>query len=180
MDLMRRIAVLGGQCYEEYQKNFIEGFMEEAFKREFEICIFSMYRKYLDTQIREVAESHIYELFEPEDYDAVVVLRDSIQVPGLGDALEERIHKNFSGPVLVVDIKSKYFPSILTDGFEPCYRLVSHLIEHHGYTDIAYLTGKRWHEHSIMRLEAYKKAMADHGLEVSEDRIMYGSPRNSD
>lgn len=174
MDLMRRIAVLGGQCDEEYQKNFIEGFLEEAFKHEFEICVFSMYRKYLDTQIREVAESHIYELFEPEDYDAVVVLRDSIQVPGLGDALEERIHKNFSGPVLVVDIKSKYFPSILTDGFEPCYRLVSHLIEHHGYTDIAYLTGKRWHEHSIMRLEAYKKAMADHGLEVSEDRIMYG------
>lgn len=174
MGVMRRVAVLAGQCDEEYQNGFLKGFLSEAFSRDYEVLIFSMNRKYMDTKVREVSESRIYDLFVPEDYDAVVILRDSIQTPGVGDALEERIHASFNGPVLVIDIKSKYFPSILTDSEGPCYELVSHLIEKHGYTDIAYLTGKKWHEHSIMRLNAYKRAMTDHGLEVNEDRIIYG------
>ena len=174
MGLMRRAAVLVGQCDEEYQSSFLKGFFEEAFKRNFEVCVFAAYRKYQDTLVREASEAHIFELFEPGDYDAIVILRDSIQTPGVGDALEKRIHENFTGPVLVIDLKSEYFPAILTDGTEPCYRLVSHLIEKHGYKDIAYLTGKRWHEHSIARLDAYRKAMADHGLPVYEDRVIYG------
>ncbi len=175
MTLMKRAAVLAGQCDEEYQNGFMKGFLEEAFLRGFEVCVFSMNRKYMDTHVREVAEAQIFELFEPLDFDAIVILRDSIQAAGVGDALEEKIHEcGFKGPVLVIDLKSKYFPSILTDSSEPCYRLVSHLIEHHGFTDIAYLTGKKWHEHAIMRLNAYRKAMEDHGLNVDEDRIIYG------
>ncbi len=174
MGQMKRAAVLAGQCDEEYQNGFLRGFLAEAFARDFEVCIFSMNRKYMDTHVREVSEAQIFDLFVPDDYDAIVILRDSIQTPGVGDALEERIHESFTGPVLVIDLKSKYFPSILTDSSEPCYRLVSHLIEHHGFTDIAYLTGKRWHEHAIMRLDAYKKAMEDHGLPIYEDRIIYG------
>ncbi|MBQ2083229.1 MAG: EAL domain-containing protein [Lachnospiraceae bacterium] len=174
MGKTKRAAVLAGQCDEEYQNNFLKGFLKEAFSREFEVCVFSMNRKYMDTPPREASEAHIFDLFVPEDFDAIVFLRDSVQTPGVADMLEEKIHASFKGPVLVIDIKSRYFPSILTDGFEPCYRLVSHLIEDHGFTDIAYITGKRWHEHSIMRLDAYKKAMADHGLKVSEDRIIYG------
>jgi len=174
MGFMKRAAVLAGQCDEEYQKQFIEGFLCEAFARDYEVCIFSTYRKYMDTRIRNISESYIFELFVPEDYDVIVILRDSIQIKGVGDSLEEMIHSRFHGPVLVVDLKSKYFPSILTNGTDPCYKLISHLIEHHGYKDIAYLTGKRWHEHAITRLDAYKKAMSDHGLTVSEDRIVYG------
>lgn len=174
MGKMKRAAVLAGQCDEEYQNGFLRGFLEEAFLREFEVCIFSMNRKYMDNHVREISEAQIFDLLVPTDFDAIVILRDSIQAQGVGDALEERIHKSFTGPVLVIDLKSKYFPSLLTDCSEPCYRLVSHLIEHHGFTDIAYLTGKRWHEHAILRLDAYKKAMADHGLTVFEDRIIYG------
>ena len=52
--------------------------------------------------------------------------------------------------------------------------MISHLIEKHGYKDIAYLTGKSWHDHSKKRLQAYRDCMAEHGLEVREDRVFYG------
>ena len=48
------------------------------------------------------------------------------------------------------------------------------MIEVHGHEDIGYLSGKKWHKHSIQRLQAYRDALKDHGLTVNEKRIIYG------
>ena len=53
-------------------------------------------------------------------------------------------------------------------------QIVKHMIEVHGYKDIAYLSGKKWHLHSLSRLHAYEDTMIAHGLTVDDSRIFHG------
>ena len=174
MAVRKRIALLLGQAEEFYQYRFIDGFLKQAFEADLDVCIFSMYLKYQDTEAREKGEKRIYSLVNFSLFDAVVVLPDTIQTPGMAREIEDRIKAEFNGPVLYVDLESKTFPYILTDSYTPVKQLIEHLVQVHGYRDIAFLTGKRWHEHSKIRLQAYRDVMAAAGLEVREDRVFYG------
>ena len=170
----RRIALLTAQADETYQTEFIRGVMKTAFSYGYDVCVFSMFIKYQNNKDREKGESNIYNLINYDMFDAVIIHSDIIQTPGIVEEIEEKVHKVFDGPVVCVDKDSKYFYSFWTDGYPAVYATISHFIEVHGYKDIAYLTGRRNHIHSRMRLEAYKDAMKDHGLPVRADRIYYG------
>ncbi|MCR5215166.1 MAG: EAL domain-containing protein [Eubacterium sp.] len=168
------IAILVGQADEEYQQGFIHGAMKKAFELGYSVSVFSMYIKYQNTKEREIGDSNIFKLVNYELFDAIIIISDSIQTPGLSNQIEEKLYESFKGPVLTIDSESKYFPSFQTDGYRAAYKLISFMIEKCGLSDIAYLTGRKNHIHSKRRLEAYIDAMKNHGLSVSDDRILYG------
>ncbi|MBP0973604.1 MAG: EAL domain-containing protein [Oscillospiraceae bacterium] len=174
MDSRKRIALFAGQADESYQSRFISGFLKEAFAAGYDVCIFSMYRKYQDTPEREQGESNIFSLMSPDKFDGAVILKDSIQTEKAAEQLELSIKDIFHKPIVVIEKESELFPSICTDCYSAIFELIHHLIEVHGCKDIAFLTGKKWHKHAQERLQAYRDAMADAGLEVSDERIIYG------
>ena len=173
-DARKRYAVLVGQADESYQERFMRGFLRRAFDNNADVCVFSMYVKYQDTAVREQGDSNIYSLMQPEAFDGIVMLKDTIQTANVPAKLEKWLKESFKGPVLVVEKESELFPYVITSSYQAMYNIVEHMIEKHGYTDIAFLSGKRWHEHSQERLQAYRDCMNKHGLTVSEDRIVYG------
>ncbi|MCM1157480.1 MAG: EAL domain-containing protein [Bacteroidales bacterium] len=170
----KRIALLAGQPEENYQNLFIQGFLKKAFASDYDVCIFAMYQKYQESTAREIGESTIFSLIRYDLFDAVVVLLDTLQTPGVAKRVEEKLKRSFSGPVFCIDKESKYFPTIMTDHYTPVKRLIAHLIERHGFKDIAYLTGKEWHIHSKQRLQAYMDCMKEYGLPVRDNRVFYG------
>ncbi len=170
----KKIALLLGQPEETYQHGFINGVTERAHSAGFDVCVFSMFIKYQNNKEREIGDSNIFNLVNYDLFDAVIVLSDSIQTPGVEKKLEKQIHDRFKGPVVCVDTDSEYFYSFWTDGYEAVYALISHLIEEHGLKDIAYLSGRKNHVHSQRRLEAYKDAMKAHDLEIKDERVFYG------
>ncbi|EXM38711.1 hypothetical protein RASY3_08380 [Ruminococcus albus SY3] len=170
----KHIALFVGQADESYQSRFITGFLKNAFALDMDVCVFSMYHKYQNTAIREKGESNIFTLMRPELFDGAVVLADTIQTAGAAEELDEWLHKNFHKPVLMIESKSKYFPSVYSDCRESIESLINHLVKVHGARDIAFLCGKQWHEHSQQRLRAVESALKKHGLSLPEDRIIYG------
>ncbi|MBR3833993.1 MAG: EAL domain-containing protein [Lachnospiraceae bacterium] len=170
----KRVALLLGHVEESYQSTFIKGFFEQMFSYDYDVCVFAMYNKYQETVEREQGESVIFSLVNPALFDGIVILSDTIQTPGLAEKLEERFKENYSGPVVCVDKQSKYYPTLITDHYFVCKKLVEHLIVEHGYKDIAYLTGKEEHIHSQERLKAYKDCMNEYNLPINENRIFYG------
>ena len=170
----KKIGLLLGQPDEKYQKEFIEGFLKQTSEDDYDVCIFAMYRKYQESTNREIGESNIFSLIPYESFDGFVVLADTIQTTGLIERLEDELQTFSHGPVLFVDKESDYFPSISTDHFHPTKHLISHLIECHGITKIAYLTGKPWHPHSIQRLNGVLECMKEHHLQVRKDWIFEG------
>ena len=174
MNRRKSIALFVGQADESYQSRFISGFLKNAFAADHDVCVFSMYRKYQDTPEREQGESNIFSLMSPAMFDGAVILKDSIQTENAADKLELRLKDIFDKPIVAIEKESDLFPSICTDCYSAVFELVTHLIKVHGCRDIAFLSGKKWHKHSKERLQAYRDAMADAGLSVNEDRIIYG------
>lgn len=170
----KKIALLIGQADEYYQAQFIEGFVGKAFENDADVLIFGSYLKYQNNLGREIGETSIFTLVPYEEFDAIAVMADTLQSPGLADSIEEIIHERCKCPVVFIDKESKYFPSVFPNHYEAVKMLVNHLIEDHGYTDIAYLTGKAWHHYSKQRLQAFMDAMTDHNLTVGKDRVFYG------
>ncbi len=175
MGKKRRIAVLMGQPEEEYQSRFSKGFINHAHRNDYDVCVFAMFLKYQENEVREKAESNIFNLINYDLFDGIVILKDTIQTTGVADQLEERLHSSYDKPVIVIESESKYFDTINSNGYLGMYNMVSHMIEEHGYKKIVFLGGKKWHKHSIERVNAYKAAMKDHGISFDEAKdIMYG------
>ncbi len=169
-----RLALFAGQADEAYQSRFISGFNKKALAADYDVCIFSMYRKYQDTPENEKGESEIFNLMNPDKFSGAVILKDSIQTENAAHELEKRLKESFHEPIVVIEKESDLFPSIYIDGYSAVFDLITHLIEVHGYRDIAFVTGKKNHKHSKERLQAYRDAMERAGLTVSENRISYG------
>lgn len=173
--MRQRIAVLVAQIDEATQKRFLTEFIEQAYAYEYDVCIFSMFQKFQETVLRNAGDSNIFKLVNLELFDAVLILSDTLLTPGLVMPLQERIKKEFSGPVLVVDQDSPFFESVKMDHYTPVKRIVDHLIEVHGYKDIAFLGGKEGHPHSVQRYNAYLDSMKEHGLHIKDKWIYHGN-----
>ncbi len=174
MEKRKRIAVLMGEADKFSNKNFIEGFLKKAFEFDYDVLVFSAYRMYQETTSREQGDTNIFSLVPYDMFDAVVVFADTIQTPGVLGRIEEELVTYFKGKVLFVDRESERFDTIFMEDYKLAKCIISHLIEEDGCTDIAYLTGKPWVKQSVVRVQAFRDCMAEHGLEVREDRILYG------
>ena len=104
-----------GQADEAYQSRFIKGFNKKALAAGFDVCVFSMYRKYQDTPEHEKGESNIFSLMNPEHFSGAVILKDSIQTEKAADMLEKRLKDNFNKPTVVIEKESDIFQSIYID-----------------------------------------------------------------
>lgn len=173
--MRRRIAVLAAQLEEKTQTKFLQAFMEEAYARDYDICVFAMTQKFQETEPRGIGDSNIFTLINFEMFDGVVILLDTLMNPGQGDKIQRQIKEEYKGPVIVVDHDSDYFESVMIDHRSPVAALVDHLIEKHGYKDIAFLGGKKNHPHSIQRLNGFRDSMERHGLEVRKDWLFDGN-----
>lgn len=169
----KRIALLCGQPEEYCQRLFVQGFNKVALAADIDVCVFAMYQKYQDSMQREAGDASIFDIINYSKFDAVVVMADSIQTPGLVEKIEERLI-GYGGKVLFVEGENSRFPNEIQDNYHPIKKVISHLIEDHNLTDIAFLTGKSWHPHAKKRLQAFLDCMKDHGLEVPPERVFYG------
>ena len=173
--MRKRVAVIVAQVDEATQKRFLTDFIRQLYTFDYDVCIFTMHQKYQETPLRDISDSNIYNLINFKLFDAVVILADTIITPGLAPILQDRVKENFDGPVLVIDQTSKHFETVMMDHYTPVRQIIDHLIEVHGYTEIAFLSGKQGHPHSIQRLNAFMDSMKAHNLPVREEWIFHGN-----
>ncbi|MCR5223115.1 MAG: EAL domain-containing protein [Lachnospiraceae bacterium] len=173
--MRKRIGVLLAQLEENTQSRFMKAFMKEAYAHDYDICVFSMYQKYQETEQRNIGDSNIFSLIRFDRFDGIVIMLDTILTPGLENKLLQQVKENFHGPVVIVDRETDLFDYILMDHYSPIVELTNHLIDVHGFTDIAFLGGKEGHPHSLQRLNGFLDSMKAHGLTVREDRVCHGN-----
>ena len=169
--MRKRIGILVAQAEENTQKRFIKAFMKEAYAHDYDICIFAMYQKYQETDLRNIGDFNIFALVPFDKFDGIVILADTIQTPGMEEILLKRVKEAYHGPVVVVDKETDLFPYVLIDHYSPIVEIVNHLIEVHHLSRIAFLGGKKGHPHSVQRLNGYLDAMKAHNLSVDESLI---------
>ena len=66
------------------------------------------------------------------------------------------------------------YPSVTFDNKAGFSKALRHIVEKHGVRNIGYVSGPRTNKDAIERLSAFREVMADEGIEVKEDHIVYG------
>lgn len=120
--------------------------------------------------------STLYDYATLVSLDALIISYGAITTFQQLDA--ERFFGKFSGiPCVIIsdDLDVPMSASVQSANYEGMHEAVSHLIEKHGFTRILYVSGpSARNQDSRERLEAYRAAMAEHGLKVEENMIAYG------
>lgn len=121
----------------------------------------------------EVGEINIYNLINYEAIDAMIMLTLTIK----SDSVKKSIAKKallHCVPLISLDENIEGAYNISFDYNESLHEIIDHVIEVHGRKKLAFMRGDRGNVVSDQREEIFRKAMAEHGLEVDESLIGTG------
>lgn len=158
----------------DYQKKLIEGIESRAYALDYDVLVFSTFIKVGGSEEWQFGEANIYNAINFDILDGVIVVPDTMNLLNSAEEVIKKIKTEFSGPVVSVEIKEDGFFCVASNDVTPVKKIVSHLIEEHKMTDIAFVTGTKGHPHAERRLEGYCEAMIEHNLPIDSSRIFYG------
>ena len=174
MSIRKRIGVMVSNATMRNCSMLVKGIIKKAYSFDLDVCVFATFIRQTENTGYQEGEINIFNLPNFDDLDGLILLGDSIQIPGLEEALEEKLMAECSCPVIVLDKESKYFPYISINDEVTFEQLVDHLIDVHGYTKINCFTGFKGHVHAENRLQGYFNSLTKHNIPVEKERYSYG------
>lgn len=171
----KKIGVFIGRPDEPFQTRLLKALGRELFQYNMDVLVFSNLLRTGGYEDYQVGEARIMELVNYDMLDAVIVVPDSLQMmPDYAGRTAQLIRRNFDGIRVSIDMEEPGYEMFACDDTAGVCEVIAHLIEVHGCTDIAFMTGPKEHPHSQARLEGYRRALLRAGLAVDEERIFYG------
>lgn len=175
MERRKCIGVFLGEPNLPFQTELLKHIRDNAFAVGCNVAVFSAMIYTGGYPMFQDGESQNVSLANFDTMDAVIALPDTLQADeNDAENVLEYIRKNFDGPRVVLDMKADGYQQFFCDDKDSVANIVSHLIEEHHCTDIAFMTGIKDHPHSINRLEGYYQALKQHNLPIDESRVFYG------
>lgn len=168
------IGVILAQPDAPYQEKLISGILEEAFGHNYDAAVFAPFTKDKNSQIWYEGEMNIFSMINYSVLDGIIFVPDTLRVDDVNKKVEADIVEKFKKPVVSVDIETKSFNNIFTDDIQNIKKIISHLIEVHRITDIAFMTGIKGHPHATNRLTGYYEALVEHNIPIDRSRVFYG------
>lgn len=170
----KTIGVFVTQAHQEFQETFSRGICERAEELGYNVAFFTSFLGYGEFQY-EIGERSIVDLPWYEYLDGIIVLPDTMQfVQGLQERVRDNISKYSKCPVVSVRFKIDEYYNVLISDDTVLDKIIRHFIVDHGFKKINFLTGPKENPVSIIRLEAYKRILAEYGIEYEEERIYFG------
>lgn len=173
--MRKRIGVLVGEAEAPHCMTLLTGITNEAKRLNFDLLIFTNFNQTMGQWRYVQGEGSIYDLINFNELDAIILVPESLHVPGVVRQIEEKVHNQFTGPVICIDYDSDYFDTIKFDDIELMKRIIHHLTDVHGVTSFAFLSGPQHHEHAVNRLKAYKEALKERQIPIDNSLIFEGN-----
>ena len=172
--MRKRIGLFIGEI-NEYCNEFTDALKARAFYDDTDIYVFVNYGVF-DAILAQYSEGEksFYKLPDYSTFDGIIVEEALMNIEGIENELYEYLHKHASCPVVYLKSVKNDFYSILYSDKQSMKDITKYVIESSGKTDICHMTGRLELDDAVQRLEGYKEAMSEAGIEVTKDMIFYG------
>ena len=138
-------------------------------------------KRYLDAGVYldKGFDYHYYSLFGYSKFDEPDILIISFgTISAVVDplSLEDFLSRLPDVPVVLMedDTEIEKGINVTIDNYQGMKSCIEHLLDVHGYRDILFVSGPRAVPDACIRLKAYQDCMIEHGIEISQDSIVYG------
>lgn len=167
------IAVITARADDSEQKTMLHGIAEAAFSMNADVAVFSnVYNHWISDELLNF-EDHIYDFFQPESFDGVIVNAEPFMDLSVLNDVFSRIRS--SGiPAVMISGEEEGFQTVSFDDEADMEQIAEHLIKVHGLTQIDILTGPAGITESEARVAGCKRAFEKHGIPFDEDHVYNG------
>ena len=93
----KRIGVILSEAESYYQERLLRGVMTKAFQLDYDVLIFTSFVKESFLKAVSVGEMQIYDVINYDKLDGVIVLADTLKMPGLFDKICRALCRNPGG-----------------------------------------------------------------------------------
>lgn len=125
----------------------------------------------------ESSYNFIYSRIQPEWLDGLIVVSGALANYIGPEALSEFLKPYESLPRIGIALPLPDIPAITVNNRDSLFSLFDHLIEHHGYREVAWLGGPESNPEARERLEIYQASMEKHGIRILPQWIYHGDFR---
>ena len=170
----RRIAVITARAGAAEQREILRGIAQTAFSADADVVVYSNLYNYWTEDPQLTYENVIYSLFDPAGFDGAIITPEAFRDMAVLDGVVQKLRKE-KLPTVVIGGELAGFDSVQSDDGDDMMRMAEHLITVHGLTDMDVLTGETDSPFARMRLDGVRRAMAHHGLPLTDGHIIYGN-----
>lgn len=157
-----------------YQQQLVHTLSKTASKRGYNLLTFSAFTIYGSDTKNAAGEYNILHLIPYEHLDALIVCHDTFNSDEAVDELWKLVTERCQAPIISIRKKVNGCYNILVEDTDAIPTLVRHFHDVHHFDRIAFMSGPYNHPDAIFRLEKYKEAMAELGLDCPEEYIFEG------
>ncbi len=157
---------------EEYPYQIILGINQYAREHDINVSYFSAFGGIVDSSGFDAGEYSIFKLPDLTCFDGVIV-SNTISNTIARNALIDRV-KAAGIPAVIFECKDhKEFHDVSIDNYSVMKKLVEHLILVHGARLFHYISGPFANQEAVIRYQAFRDALEEHGIPFDEERRMY-------
>ena len=174
--MRKRIAVILPELCDILETELIGGIHETAKALGYDVLIltdtFNTISDSYNTPYIQGLES-IYQLLGTASFDGVIFAAGRFHRTAMCEQITAVLREKQLSCV-VLDERMEGMETVYAEHEEGVRLITKHLIEDHGFTNIAFLGGVPDHEISQQRENGYRRAMQEHGLAIDETMVFYG------
>ena len=174
--MRKRIAVILPELCDILETELIGGIHETAKALGYDVLILTdTYNVISDSYATPYMQGQesIYHLLSAASFDGAIFAASRFHRAVMREQVTALLQEK-QIPCVVLDERMEGMESVFAEHEEGTYLVTKHLIEEHGFTNIAFLGGVPDHEISQQRENGYRRAMREHGLAVDESMVFYG------
>ena len=157
-----------------YQQPLVHTLSKTASKRGYNLLTFSAFTIYGSDTKNAAGEYNILHLIPYEQLDALIVCHDTFNSNEAVEELWKLVTERCQAPIISIRKKVNGCYNILAEDTDAIPAFVRHFHDVHHFDRIAFMSGPYNHPDAIFRLEKYKEAMAELGLDCPEEYIFEG------
>lgn len=158
-----------------YQQQLVHTLSKNASKRGYNLLTFSAFTIYGSDTKNAAGEYNILHLIPYEQLDALIVCHDTFNSNDAVEELWKLVTERCQAPIISIHKKVNGCYNILVEDTDAIPAFVRHFHDVHHFDRIAFMSGPYNHPDAIFRLEKYKEAMAELGLDCPEEYIFEGN-----
>lgn len=179
MDKRKKVAVFSPNIYEPMTHSIQEGISKAALELGIKVIYFASFSDSFSNKIYDQYQNYdegdivSFELPDLDDFDGIIRI-DLAYNENCVEHLDKRLSEAKIPIINVGGYDERYF-NVVTNEKASFYNIVDHLIKVHGCRDICHLAGLKERMFTKPRIDAYRKALEDNGIEYDENKVYYGT-----
>ena len=162
-----------GSINMDNQKRIMEGIIDVAKETANNAYIFTNYSGKRENKETVQGAFQIMELPDFEYFDGIIIALNTIIHLPTASYVMDKIRAS-GKPVIVLDKKVEAYGCLLSSSYDSQYRVIDHMIQVHGCTDLVYIRGPLESDDAEIRFRAYRDVLDAHEIPFEESKVFLG------